>query len=194
MKLKEISQLEFSSVLFDTLFGLIIFFGLDSFLEVKTLSHLFFYILATVIVVHWWLYFKSADDTFGEEVTDSAVDLVFGIIYIIIIDYIILLAKDFNYQAAIGFLVALYVVDMIWSLAWLYIGQWRTKDPEKIKLMETELKNSAVTDIMGIVFFGFLFIIGSTIPASSFVFLAIFLYLIYIIISFKKQLVSLAIF
>jgi len=78
--MKIIEQIGFSSVLFDTLFGLILFFSLDSFLVIKGAASFIFYLFSTIIIIHWWLVFKSADDAFEEEVTDSAVDLIFGII------------------------------------------------------------------------------------------------------------------
>ena len=42
--MKIIEQIEFSSVLFDTLFGLILFFSLDSFLEIKGIAPFIFYL------------------------------------------------------------------------------------------------------------------------------------------------------
>ncbi len=76
-------QFSFSSLLFDTLFGLIVFFGLDSFLEIKEPIAFAFYIFSNIILIHWWLLFKSVDDTFGKEVENSVTDLLFGLVYVI---------------------------------------------------------------------------------------------------------------
>lgn len=194
MKLKDLAQLEFSSVFFDTLFGLVLFFGLDSFLEIKGTANFIFYILATIIVVHWWLLFKSADDAFTEEVTDSAVDLVFGIVDIILIDYIILLAKTSNYLGATGFLIGLLSFDLLWAIAWRYIGTWHTKDEEKIRFMEHDLNHTIIIDIIGILLFAFLFYFAKDLPALPYVFVAVIFYAIYILLSFKNKVINLRIF
>ncbi|MEI8253484.1 MAG: hypothetical protein WCG25_07260 [bacterium] len=64
-------QIEFSSVLFDTLFGLILFFSIDSFLEIHNPLHFVLYLFTLIILIHRRLIFKSCDDAFDKEVTDS---------------------------------------------------------------------------------------------------------------------------
>ena len=194
MKIKDLAQADFSSVLFDTLFGLILFFGLDSFLDIQDKWHFIFYLLATVVVVHWWLLFKSADDAFGDEVNASAVDLVFGVIYIILIDYVILLAKIFNYQASIAFLIALLAADLVWALAWRFVGKWNTKDSARIRAMESELEHTIGIDIVGIVTFSVLLYFAAAISAPMFIGLAVVFYLSYILLSFSKKVIDLKIF
>src|SRR5665647_1639557 len=120
MEIKENQQINFSSILFDTIFGLIIFFSLDSILDVKGTTNFIFYIFTLIIVVHWWLIFKSADDAFAEEVTDSAADLVFGIIYVILLEYVVLYSKTANFKISTAFLISLLVIDLIWTLTWRY--------------------------------------------------------------------------
>ena len=71
MRIKKGQQIEFSSVLFDTLFGLVLFFSIDSFLDIKDPLHFVFYLFSIIILVHRRLFFKAADDAFDEEVTDS---------------------------------------------------------------------------------------------------------------------------
>lgn len=194
MKLKDLAQLEFSTIFFDTLFGLILFFGLDSFLDIQGTASFLFYLLATVIVVHWWLLFKSADDAFSEEVTDSAVDLVFGIIDIILIDYVILLAKTSNYSGAIGYLIGLFVCDLLWALAWRFVGTWQTTNEAKIKLMEQELNNTIIIDLVAIILFSGLFYFGTELAELSYVILAVIFYVFYIILSFRNKVINLKIF
>ncbi|HRY91580.1 MAG TPA: hypothetical protein P5229_04545 [Candidatus Gracilibacteria bacterium] len=75
--MKAVQQIEFASVFFDTLFGLVLYFSLDSFLDITDPVHFIFYIFSAIILVHWWLIFKSCDDMFDKEVTDSALDLIF---------------------------------------------------------------------------------------------------------------------
>lgn len=194
MKLRDISQLEFSSVFFDTLFGLVLFFGLDSFLDVKSVAAFVFYVAATVIVVHWWLLFKSADDAFSEEVTDSAVDLIFGIVDVILIDYVILLAKIFDYRDATGYLIALLVIDFLWAFVWRYVGTWNTKSEEKIRFMEHELRRTMVIDFAGALLFGILLLGSGFMGAGVFVGLFVILYILYVFLSFKEKVIDLRLF
>ena len=192
--MKIVQQIEFSSVLFDTLFGLILFFCLDSFLEIKGVPPLIFYLFSIVIVVHWWLNFKSADDAFGEEVTDSAIDLVFGIIYVILIEYIILNAKLFAVTTAIWFLISLLAVDLIWALIWRYVGRWNTTDKEKIKRMEKELDNCLLVNSATIAVFIFLIIMAQFLSPALYIAGFIILYIIFIIATFRTKIIDLRIF
>jgi hypothetical protein len=194
MKLRDLSQLEFSSVFFDTLFGLVLFFGLDGFLDIGTVPHFIFYIVSTIVVVHWWLLFKSADDAFSEEVTDSAVDLIFGIIDVILIDYMVLLAKTFDYHAATGYLVALLCVDLLWAVLWRYVGKWNTKSEEKILFMEHELNRTMIIDVIAIVLFALLLYFAAFFSAVAFVSLFAVLYFVYILMSFWGKVIDLRIF
>ncbi len=187
-------QIEFSSVLFDTLFGLIIFFSLDSFLEIREPFHFVFYLFTAIIVVHWWLIFKSADDMFDEEVYNSSADLVLGILYIIILEYVILLSKEFNYYAVIWFLVALLTLDIVWAAIWRYLGEWDTKDRNKQKTMERELDSLIKIDVFALVLFIPVGLVANTLTPASFVSVFIIAYLIYIFLTFKYKIIDLKIF
>lgn len=192
--MKIIQQINFSSILFDTLFGLILFFCLDSFLEIKGVLPFVFYIFSIVILVHWWLNFKSADDAFEEEVTNSAVDLVFGIIYVILIEYIILNAKLFAVTTATWFLISLLAMDLIWALIWRYAGRWNTIDKEKIKRMEKELDHCILVNSAAIAVFIFLVTTAQFLPLPFYVASFIILYIIYIVATFKTKIIDLKIF
>jgi hypothetical protein len=192
--MKIIQQKEFSSILFDTLFGLILFFGLDSFLDIRGALPFVFYLFSTIILIHWWLIFKSADDAFDEEVTDSAVDLAFGIVYVVLIEYIVLNAKLFSMMAATGYLLILLSVDLIWALAWRYIGKWSTKDKEKIKRMEKELDHNIRINLAIIAAFSLLIILAQFLSPVLFVIIFIVLYIAYIIATFKTKIIDLKIF
>ncbi|MCX6794699.1 MAG: hypothetical protein NTY31_01775 [Candidatus Falkowbacteria bacterium] len=192
--MKIVQQIDFSSVLFDTLFGLILFFCLDSFLEIKGILPFIFYLFSIVILVHWWLNFKSADDAFGEEVTNSAIDLVFGIIYVILIEYIILNAKLFAVTTATWFLISLLAIDLIWALIWRYIGRWNTTDKEKIKRMEKELDHCILVNSAATAVFIFLVIMAQFLPLPFYIAGFIVLYIIFIIATFKTKIIDLRIF
>lgn len=192
--MKIAQQIAFSSILFDSLFGLILFFGLDSFAEIKGGLPFTFYLFSTIILVHWWLIFKSADDAFSEEVTDSAVDIVFGIIYVILVEYIILSSKVFNVVAATGYLVALLAVDLVWALAWRYVGEWNTKSKPRIKRMEKELGHNIYLNFFTILTFAALAVLSLVISAEIYVLLFIILYSLYIIFTFRTKIIDLRIF
>jgi hypothetical protein len=192
--MKIIQQKEFSSILFDTLFGLILFFGLDSFMDIHGLLPFIFYIFSTFILIHWWLVFKSADDAFSEEVTDSAVDLVFGIIYIILIEYIILNAKLFSVAGATTYLIALLAVDLVWALAWRYVGNWNTTDRVKIKSMEKELNHNIRVNCVAIVVFGLLLTLAPALSSAIYIATFIIFYILYVVATFKTKIIDLRIF
>ncbi len=191
---KKFQQIDFSSVLFDTLFGLILFFAFDSFLKINLPAHFLFYLWTMIITIHWWLMFKSADDAFNTEVTDSAVDLVVGIIEVVLIEYIILSAATFNLTAAIGFTVALFVVDLLWALAWRYAGKWETADQDRIYTMEKELQSTMLVDGLGVVGFAVLWSIMPLLMVSWFVGLFIAFYAVLIVMSFRRRIIDLHIF
>ncbi len=192
--MKIFEQIGFSTILFDSLFGLILFFGLDSFLDIKGIMPFILYLFSTIILVHWWLIFKSADDAFDEEVTDSAVDLVFGLIYVILIEYIILMSRDFNLTGVTGYLLALLIVDMFWAIIWRYVGSWNTKDKKKIKTMETELDHNITINFISISFMAVLLLIYPYISVPLYLALFVIFYSIYIILSFRSKIIDLRIF
>ena len=194
MKLRLTNQVNFSSIFFDTLFGLVLFFSLDSFLEIKDPIQFIFYLISTIILVHWWLIFKSADDAFESEVTDSAADIVFGIIYVILIDYIILLSNTPRFIQASYFLLALLAVDTIWALVWKYVGHWRTKDRAKIVQMETELAMTIKVNLVAMVLFALLIALGEIIPVVAYLVGFIAFYALYIVMTFQYHIIDIDIF
>lgn len=191
---KKLQQIDFSSVLFDTLFGLILFFAMDSFLDIHQPAYFLFYLWAMIITIHWWLMFKSADDAFNTEVTDSAVDLLVGIIEVVLIEYIILSAATFNLAAAVAFVVAVFAVDLLWALAWRYVGKWETVDHDRIHTMEQELQSTILVDTLGLVGFAILWSILPLLSVSWFVGLFIAFYAVLMVMSFRRRIIDLHIF
>ncbi len=190
----DVNQIEFSSLLFDTLFGLILFFNIDLFLDIDDRVHFVFYLFSCVVLVHWWLTFKSADDAFGDEVTDSAADLVFGIIYLIFIDYFILLARKPDYVKATWFLVALLAIDLLWALVWRFVGRWQTRKKEKIVAMERVLGHQILIDVSTIILFCFLLLTAGSLAPVWFVAWFIAVYSIYLVFTFKAKIIDIRIF
>lgn len=194
MLTKKTQQIDFSSVLFDTLFGLVLFFSVDSFLEINDPLNFIFYLFSIVIIIHWWLIFKSTDDMFEKEVTDSGLDVVIGIIELIIIEYIVLTSRSFDYIQAGWFLAALFSIDLIWTIIWRYVGKWKTTDLEKIKSMENELNNNLKILVSGLAAFLILLFFAHLLLPINFVCGFIVLYLAYIILTFKYKIIDINIF
>lgn len=194
MKLTPTQQLDFTTLLFDALFGLILFFGIDAFLEVKDSSHFIFYLLGNIILIHWWLIFKSAYDIFGNEIINSAIYIIFGIIEIILLDYMVLFSTTFQYVATTGYLLALFVVDCIWIIIWRYVGHWETKDAKKIKTMELELDNNLRVNALMLVFLSLLLYFSRFLTPNTFLVVLIVVYLAYISLTFKKHIIDIRIF
>lgn len=189
-----VNQLEFSSVFFDTIFGLIIFFNIDSFLLIKDPIHFIFYLFGVIIVAHWWLMFKSVDDYFGEEATRSALDLVFGIIYLIFLAYMVSFAESFNYQLATLSLLFLFGIDLIWALVWQYVGHWRTRDESKIRVMEQDLAKTIKINLWTMEIF--VVLLGLSVFLNSVLFVILFgvAYATYIYLTFRYKVVDFDVF
>lgn len=147
------NQTNFSSLLFDTLFGLIIYFNIDSFLLIKEPVHMVFYVTSLILTVYWWILMKSAADVYDKEISHSTVDIVFGITQIIIVEHIALMSKNFDTKNATLLLILLIAIDLIWCLSWRFIGNWANRGKKKIVLMEKELNSSIGIDMLALLMF-----------------------------------------
>ncbi len=194
MKIIRNEQIAFSNILFDTLFGLVLYFSIDSILDIKNYTSLLFYLFGMIILIHWWIMFKASDDAYSEEVTDSGLDLIIGIIQVIFIDFIVLSSRSSDYILATKFLIALLSVDLLWAIVWLYIGEWHTKDIVKINLMEKELKNNIKIDSIAFILFILFLIIFQSVAFLFFIIGFILIYIIYIILSFKYKIIDIDFF
>lgn len=194
MRIKRGQQIEFSSVLFDTLFGLILFFSIDSFLEIHNPIHFIFYLFSIIILVHRRISFKAADDAFDEEVTDSGLDLIIGIIQLVLIEYVVLSARSAEYVTTGWFIIVLLALDLIWTMVWRYVGKWHTSDRQKIKNMENELNNNLKIDSIALVVFLCFILLSPFLSSLVFVLGFIILYIGYIILSFRYKIIDIDIF
>lgn len=194
MRIEKNQQIAFSGVLFDTLFGLVIFFSLDSFLEIKNPLNFAFYLFSLIIVIHWWLLYKAADDAFDKEVIDSGLDLIIGIVELIFIEFIVLMARTFDYVAAGWYVIALIFIDLLWTIIWLYVGKWRTTDEEKIKIMERELNNNLKTTSAGLVMFALLMVFSQFVSPIAFITGFIIFYIIFIVSTFRYKIIDVKLF
>jgi hypothetical protein len=189
-------QKSFDTVLFDTLFGLILFFNIDLFIDIKDTYHLIWYLFSFFVVIHWWLEFKSADDAFGSEVDNSFVDIIFGIIYIIFIDYAILLARNYDYIGSSFFILAVIFMDFLWALVWKCFGKWSTKNKVRIKSMEDELTHTLWADSIGIFSIVLLFCLNVILVLSSVQFMIAMMvfYIIFVVLTFRLHIIDLKLY
>ena len=192
---KKTGQHEFATVLYDTLFGLVLFFSLDSFLDVTDPAHFLFYLFATAVLVHWWLMFKASEDIFGNEFRVTALHLVLNLSVILLLEFFILNARSFNYLAAALFMLAVFVVDMIWAGLALRVHPFKAKG-RALAAMRKELRYIVGTDAVVVALFGaltattFLF----ALPPLLFVVGFVGVYLFFIQLSFKFQIIDLKVF
>lgn len=194
MKMKFLNQLDFSTLLFDTIFGLILFYSFDALLDLQTPVRTIFYLFSMIILIHWWLMFKSSDDTFRDEVTDSAADIVFGIVDAVILYYLVQYSRGSDFRVAAAFLVGLFAADFLWAAAWRFLGAWRTKDRARITEMEHELDKTIALDIVFMAVFGLLFALRHGSSDALFAGTFIVLYVLYIIFTFRYKILDMDIF
>lgn len=167
---------------------------MDSFLEIKDPLHFLFYLFSVVILVHWWLIYKSVDDAFGEEVANSGLDLIIGIIQIIFIEYIALTSRDFSYLQTTWFVVCLLASDLLWTAIWRFVGRWHTHHPSKVKVMESELKNNFLTTIPVLIIFLLLIVCHSLLSNQIYVFCYIASYILFIVLTLKLKIIDVSLF
>ncbi len=184
---KVIHQVEFSSVLFDTLFGLILFYSFDYFFDVTGILPFIFYLFSMFVLLHWWLLFKASDDLLDEEVSNSALDTIFGILDVILIYYIVLMASRFDVKGVNLFIILLLVSDLLWSLIWRYVGKWQTKSLEKIKIIENELSTTIKINSVAIVLMAVLFFSTAYLTVLHYCIFMMLVYIIFIIATFRFE-------
>lgn len=186
-------QIEFPNILYETIFGLIIYFNFDSFTRITNFSHFLFFFTSFILVIHWWLMFEAAADQFGEETRGSALNLSLNILYLTLIDYIVKFSAEFDYYKTNIFLFLLLVLDIAWALIWKYIKPWRTKDISKINEMNLELIKIIKSDLMLIIPIIGLLIFRNIISPLVFISVFIIAYFFYILITFKWKIIDLRI-
>jgi len=187
---REVNQREFAGLLYDSLYGLVLFFSLDSFLEIRDPAHFVFYLFSTVVVIHWWLMFKAADDAFERGVRDSAVHIVMNVTYILLLEFMILYSKDFSYAKASIFLLAVTLLDVLWSLMVLKVGHWGTKDRGRIAEMRQELRSILVSDAVLAAGLVCLLILSPFVSATAYVGAYVALYVLFMYLTFRFKIID----
>ena len=184
-------QIEFPTILYETIFGLIIYFNLDSFAQIKNSLHFIFFFTSFILVIHWWLMFEAAADQFGEETRSSALNLSLNIVYLTLINYIVQFAAVFDYYKANIFLLLLLIGDILWALIWKHVKPWKTTDSLRIKEMKLELIKIIKSDLILVIPVIALLVVGNIISPISFVLIFAISYFLYIFITFKWKIIDL---
>lgn len=187
---KNLQEREFSGLLFDSMFGLILFFNVESILTIDNPLLLAFYIFTVLIVVHWWLIFKSVFDRFGIEVRNSIVQVVFGLVYIYFVMLIILHTQNFKLHYTTLFLALLFLVDIAWALSLRHIEKWKTKDRKVIKAMEKDLEIVTKVDVVFLAIYAVLYAASGTISQELLMGSIVISYLAYIALTIKLKIIS----
>lgn len=185
------NQSGFSALLFDTLFGLIMYFAIAGFLDIHEPLPFLFYLFSLVVVVHWWLLFKASDDLLGAEVADSVLDIVIGIVQIIFLEYFVLLAQNFSYVRATWFLVGVIAVGLFWGMLWRFVGKWRTRQYTVKKQREFELTNGILVSACFVLVFGALVFFASFLTPLLFCILFFTFYILFVILTFTAHVIDL---
>lgn len=185
-------RIEFSRILFDVLFGLIMFFSIDSFVGIDSPLHFAFYLFSLVILIHWWLIFKSANDIFGEVFTTSGFSLIVRIIELILIEHVVLSSSAFDFVLMIWFLIALVFINLLWTVTRRYAGELMGLNLRKAKGMREGLDNVLVVNSIVLMMFSVLALLSQYAP-QPFISESVFIvfYCFFIVLTFKYRIIDL---
>ncbi len=140
-------QAEFSPVLFDVLFGLLMFMNLGWLLMFRDATQFFFYIIAIVTVVHWWLKYKSEESAYGLDVQNSTFDLLCGIGELILLAAAVQAAARAEYVVAIFYFSLPLLTEAVWAMLWRVFGSWKRSTRQKAGFLQTLLERTVLLDI-----------------------------------------------
>ncbi len=133
---------EFSPLLFDVLFGLLIFLAVNALFDVRGVQSLFLMLASIAVIVHWWLKYKAADETYGLEVGNSTIDLLFGLIEIVLLQSAVMAAARGEALHAIFYFSLPMLIESVWALIWRFCGTWQRTSRERVKYMEQQLEST----------------------------------------------------
>ena len=183
-------QTEFSPILFDTLFGLLIFLGIDSFFDLQSKTHFAFYLASTIVVLHWWLKYKAADDAYGLEVNNSTLDLLFGIGEIVLLQMAMIAAAEADYAGAIMYFALPLLLESAWALLWRFFGKWHHSSAKRVSYMEQELDYTVFLNL-GVAFvLGILVALSPLMAAPDLILSFILAYVIYIALTYRYEIID----
>jgi hypothetical protein len=181
---------EFSPLLFDILFGLLVFLGVDALFGLRGPQAFLFVVTSIAIVVHWWLKYKSADETFGLDAGNSTVDLLFGLIEVLLLQCAIMAASRGNVvQAAFYFALPL-LTEAVWALLWRFCGKWRRTTHDRVRFMEQQLETTIFLNLAAAASIGALLSNANLLSTAEFIGVFAALYAAYALLSSYWELVD----
>lgn len=187
-------QTEFSPLLFDVLFGLLLFQSIGWFFSLKDAVHFCFFALSLLIIIHWWMKYKSEEEVYGLDVNNSSLDLLFGVAEVVILEAAMLAATQADYITAAFFFILPLLTDAVWALLWRIFGKWRRSSKQKIVFMERLLERTMVLDLAFAAIIGGVLTAGVSMTAGLFVAIFAAVYCLYIVLTFVLEMVGLKIF
>lgn len=181
---------EFSPALFDTLFGLLMFLNITSFFSVRGTTQVLFFATCIGVVLHWWLKYKSADDTYGLEVNNSTLDLLFGLFEIIILQAALIAAARGDLVHAVFYLTLPLLTESVWALLWRFFGRWQRNSRKRVRYMEQELEYTTFLNLGVAAALGTLIAIASSVTAAQFAGGFIAIYALYVVLTWRWELID----
>lgn len=185
---------EFSPVLFDVLFGLLIFLGVGAFASLKDGTHLAFYLASLVVVLHWWLKYKAADAAYGHDVSNSTTDLLFGLTEIVLLQMAMLAAAQADYVTAIVFFALPLIVESVWALLWRFFGTWPRSSRQRVRYLEQELDYTIFLNLGAATLLGGLIAFAPALMPADLVLCFIWAYALYVILTQRLEIIDVKLF
>ncbi len=182
---------EFSPMIFDVLFGLLVFLGVEGLYLLRGSSAIAFSVASIAIVLHWWLKYKAADETYGLEVANSAMDLLFGVIEIILLQSALLAASGGDLLAAVFYFSLPLLTEAVWALIWRCCGRWSRTSRERVKFMEQQLEATIFLNLGTAGAIGALIVNAALLRTSAFIGIFAALYALYVACTIRWELVDL---
>jgi hypothetical protein len=186
-----VQQMEFPGVLFDVLFGFIMFLSIDSFLGIDSPLHFVFYLFSLIILIHWWLIFKSAGDISSEAFRVPGISIIIRIIELIIIEHTVLAAGSFDFILMTWFMVSLIFINLLWAVARRYAGEWIGANERKIKGAKKDLDGILVVNSVMLILFSSLALFSQFAQIFPSAIIFIIFYCFFIALTFKYKIIDL---
>lgn len=187
-------QSEFSPILFDVLFGLLIFLGIGSFGAISGATQWTFFLASIAIVIHWWMKYKAAEDAFGVEVSNSSLDLLFGVTEIALLQMAMLAAAKADYVSAVMYFALPLVVESVWALLWRFFGKWRHSSRQRVRYMEQELEWTVFLNLGAAALLGTLIAFSPLLADADLTLCFVWAYVIYVVMTYRCEIIDVKLF
>jgi hypothetical protein len=180
--------------LFDVLFGLLLFQSIGWFFALKDAVHFSFFALSLLIIIHWWLKYKSEEEVYGLDVNNSSLDLLFGIAEIVMLEAAMLAATQADYLTSVFFFTLPFLSEAVWAFLWRIFGKWRRSSKQKVAFMERLLEKTLILDLAFAAIIGAVLTTTVSLTAGQFVAIFAAVYFLYIVMTFAFEMIGLKIF